>query len=60
MEGWGRKVGDANGGVVVAVRTMKEYAVLYPEEEEFYRKAAVKFAWGFEKWVYGVSGEEER
>lgn len=42
----------------IAVRTMKEYAALYPEDGEFYHKAAVKFTFGFEKWSYGGIRED--
>jgi len=42
-----------------AVRSMKESAALWTDEEEWYRKAAAKIAWEFESWGGFGSHEED-
>jgi len=40
----------------IAVRAMKDSAQLWKDQDEFYLKAALKFAWEFEKWSFGSEG----
>ncbi|RPB02376.1 hypothetical protein L873DRAFT_456227 [Choiromyces venosus 120613-1] len=65
--GWGDVIQKALGGerkgeemedahYLKAVRALKDSAQLWKDEEEFYLKAAVKFAWEFEKWSFGSEG----
>jgi hypothetical protein len=43
---------------MIAIRTLLESAKLWKEEDIFYRKAAVKFAWEFTSWSgFGADGE---
>lgn len=41
---------NANAHYLKAVRAMRDTAGLWKDDDEFYLKAAVKFAGGFEKW----------
>ncbi|CUS08665.1 unnamed protein product [Tuber aestivum] len=49
--GSGGKMEDAH--YLKAVRALKDSAQLWKDQEEFYLKAAVKFAWEFERWSFG-------
>jgi hypothetical protein len=53
-----RKLPDTH--FVKAIRTMKMNAELWPEEDEWYKKAACKMVKEFRRWVgFGALGEEE-
>ena len=38
------------------MRALKDSAQPWKDQEEFYLKAALKFAWEFDKWSFGSEG----
>lgn len=41
------------GFYFLAVRAIRDSAALWKDEDEFYLKAGVKFAWEFQRWSFG-------